>query len=198
MGETKKADLPKRSLYRGMKDHALFALNFLRRPSINASIVPSSRYAAEALIDKVDFQRVDTIVELGPGTGAFTKVVLSRCKPDAKMVLIELEASYIAPLQEQFGSRVSVEHTGAHRIDSVLVTHGIEKVDLIISGLPFLPDETKGEFAESLLRQTDQGAIYRFFTYMPPIMKKVYADLPLRKKSFVLRNFPPMWIYGIN
>jgi phospholipid N-methyltransferase len=198
MGETKKADLPKRSLYRGMKDHALFALNFLRRPAINASIVPSSRYAGAALIDKVDFQQIDTIVELGPGTGAFTKVVLSRCKPDAKMILIELEASYIAPLQEQFGSRVSVEHTGAHRLDSVLEKHGIEKIDLIISGLPFLPDETKGEFAESLLRQTDQGAIYRFFTYMPPIMKRVYADLPLRKKSFVPLNFPPMWIYGIN
>ena len=198
MADAKKADSLNRSFYHGLKDHVLFGVNFLRRPSINASIIPSSRYAGEALIDNIDFQNIDTIIELGPGTGAFTKVVLSRCKPETKIILIEIEKSYIAPLQNKFGARVIIENTSAHLLDSVLDKHGIEKADLMISGLPFLPEDMKSQFVQALSRQTDQGAIYRFFTYMPPIMNKGYSELPLRKKSFVLRNFPPMWIYGIN
>jgi len=33
---------------------------------------------------------------------------------------------------------------------------------------------------------------------MPPMMKKIYAPLPVKKHRFVLKNFPPAWIYGIN
>jgi phospholipid N-methyltransferase len=47
----------------------------------------------------LDWNKIDTIVELGPGSGTFTAEIISRCKPTAKIILIELEDSYVSLLQ---------------------------------------------------------------------------------------------------
>ncbi|MBI4050550.1 MAG: hypothetical protein HY396_01080 [Candidatus Doudnabacteria bacterium] len=175
-----------------------FGLNFLKNPLRNASIMPSSQFASRAILHGVDFSHIDTIVELGPGTGVLTEEILKRCRPNTKILLIEIEKSYAKTLQNRYGDRVIVENKSAHLLGDILKKHGMNKADLIISGLPFLPKEMKDELFNSIKQHTNRGAIFRFFTYMPPIMKQIYKDLPIRKISFVLRNFPPVWIYGIN
>ncbi|MDO8620235.1 MAG: rRNA adenine N-6-methyltransferase family protein [bacterium] len=176
-----------------------FALNFLLHPVRNASLVPSSHFASKAMLLGIDFSSVQTVVELGPGTGVFTEEILKRCKPDTKVLLIELEKDYITLLEKKFGNRVLLENASAHLLDAILLKYGIAKVDLIVSGLPFsLPHEVKEKLFASLGEHTSRGTHYRFFTYNPPLMKRVYAGLPIRKISFVSRNLPPLWVYGIN
>jgi phospholipid N-methyltransferase len=46
----------------------LFFKKFIRQPKINASIMPSSPMLAQAMIDGIDFSRIKTIIEFGPGT----------------------------------------------------------------------------------------------------------------------------------
>ena len=176
----------------------LFVLNFLKKPLQNASIVPSSRAAAKVMIADVDFSRVHTVLELGPGTGVFTQEIIRRARADTTIVLIEIEESYVHALRKRFGWRLAVEHTSAHFLDSVLKKHNIDKVDLIVSGLPFFPGAVEGGLLQALRHHTDRGTIFRFFTYMPPVMKRVYKDLLVRKIAFVARNIPPLWVYGIN
>lgn len=177
----------------------LFTINFLKNPLRNASIVPSSVFAGREIINNIDFSGIETIIELGPGTGIFTREIIRKCKPETKIILIELEDTYVNLLRRKFGKRVIIENTSAHLLDEVLKRNNIEKVDLIVSGLPFsLPHEILEKLCISIKRQTDNGTIYRFFTYMPPIMKLAYTDLPIREVSFVSRNFPPLWVYGIN
>ena len=181
-----------------MKNIPLFALNFIRNPLRNASIVPSSGAASRAMLEDIDFSSINTIVELGPGTGVFTAEIVKRSKPDAKILLIEIEPSYVRSLQKKFGNRIIVEHASAHLLDSVLKKHGIEQLDLIVSGLPFLAGAVGQGLLDSIKKHTGGKTIFRFFTYVPPIMKRIYKDLPIRKISFVSKNIPPMWIYGIN
>jgi len=177
----------------------LFTINFLKNPLRNASVVPSSVFASREMINNIDFSSINTIIELGPGTGIFTKEIIRKCNPKTKIILIELEDTYISLLRSKFGERVIVENTSAHLLDEVLIKHKIEKADLIVSGLPFsLPHKVLEKLCKSIKKQTDNGAIYRFFTYMPPIMKLAYTNLPIREVSFVPRNFPPLWVYGIN
>lgn len=179
-------------------ERRLFLLNFLKNPVRNASVVPSSKVAGRAIIAGIDWSKVETVVELGPGPGTFTKEILNACKPGTNVVLIDLEESYVKLLRNKFGSQVTVFHDSAHRMNEILKELNLSKADLIISSLPFLQKQIHLKIYDAILKQTDNGAVYRFFTYMPPVMKWHYRDLPLHKVKFVLKNLPPMWIYGIN
>lgn len=176
----------------------IFLKNFVRNPLRNASVIPSSEKAGRQVLAGLHWDKIKTIVELGPGNGTFTRLILEQCKPETFVVLIELEESYIPMLQRKFGDRIHVVHDSAHRIHHILETFGLNRADLIVSGLPILPQPVRGMVSEAILRETRQGTTYRFFTYMPFIMKWFYRDLPIRKLKFVLKNIPPMWIYGIN
>ncbi|MDO8594325.1 MAG: rRNA adenine N-6-methyltransferase family protein [bacterium] len=182
-----------------MNNKLRFALNFLRHPIRNASVIPSSVSACKAMVSGIDFSKINTVVELGPGTGVFTAEILKRCRTGTKIILVELEPTYVTLLRKKFGDRVIVEQASAHMFAALAAKHTEQPIGLIISGLPFsLPHGTKEKLFASIKEYTDRGVIYRFFTYNPPLMKRVYKSLPIRKISFVFRNFPPLWVYGIN
>ncbi len=175
----------------------LFAWKYVRHPMRNASVTPSSASAARAMLADIDFSRVRTVFELGPGTGVFTAELLKQCVLGTKIILVEIEEKYINLLRERFGDRVLVEHASVADLETLIQKHG-GKVDLIISGLPVLiPGVTEGLLA-SIKKYTNRGTIYRFFSYVPPIVKRVYRGLPIQKVAFVLRNFPPLWVFEVH
>ncbi|KKU66627.1 MAG: Ribosomal RNA adenine dimethylase, phospholipid N-methyltransferase [Parcubacteria group bacterium GW2011_GWA2_47_16] len=183
---------------RERKDAFLFAKNFFKNPLRNASITPSSVFAGHAMMQGIDFSKIHTVMELGPGTGVFTTELVKKCALNTKIVLVELEKSYVENLRRKFGARVTVENANAQLLDTLLLKHGISKLDLLISGLPFFEEAINDRLLASIKKQTDTGTIFRFFTYMPPVVKRIYKNLPIRKTAFVLRNIPPLWIYGVN
>lgn len=61
---------------------------------------------ARAIVDHLDLQPEDTVVEVGPGTGALTNHVVGRVK---KMVLVEFDSRLAAALKEKFAGRADVE-----------------------------------------------------------------------------------------
>jgi phospholipid N-methyltransferase len=180
------------------KERVLFLSNFLKHPLQNASVIPSSKAASRAIVFGLDWDKINTVVELGPGNGTFTQEILSRCKPGTKVILIELEESYVELLKGKFGNKVKVVHDSAHRMNDILHEMNLSRADLIVSSLPFLQKKISQQIFEAIMEQTHKGAAFRFFTYMPPVMKWFYQGMPLHKVKFVLENIPPMWIYGIN
>lgn len=180
------------------KERSLFLFNFLKNPLRNASVIPSSKEASRAILYGLDWNKINTVVELGPGSGTFTAEIIARCKPGTNVVLIELEDSYVELLQNKFGNKIKVVHDSAHRMNEILEEMHLSHADLIVSSLPFLQKRISQQIFAAILEQTKTGAAFRFFTYMPPIMKWFYQGMPLHKVKFVLNNIPPMWIYGIN
>jgi phospholipid N-methyltransferase len=182
-----------------MKNQFKFFLNFIKNPIRNASILPSSKTASEAIINGIDFENVHTILELGPGTGCFTEQILKHSKPNTKVILIEIEESYQEILHSKFQDQIILVNENAKDLNKVLKANGVDKVDLIVSGLPFaMPKDIFNDIIEAIKSQTNTGAIFRFFTYMPFIMKPYYKKLPIKKHSFILSNTPPLWVYGVN
>ena len=172
---------------------------FIKQPKVNASVTPSSKRAARSMVRGLDLGKMKYVVELGPGTGVFTDILTDRLSQDCKVLLIELEESYIENLQTKYDNRFEVVQCSACELENLLKDRGIEHVDLIISGLPFnMPERVKIKLQKTLQSLTNKGTTMRWFTYFPWLMKKHYRQFNLRKACFVLWNFPPMWIYTVN
>ena len=181
------------------QDRWSFLVNFIKHPLRNASVAPSSRIAARNMLRGIDVKALTHVVEFGPGTGSFTRELYDRLPADCKVLVIELDSGYVARLQEQFGDRFDIVQASAHELDDLVEARGWPKVDLIVSGLPFtLPPEIRKSLWSVLQGRTDQGTVYRWFTYMPPIMKWYYRQFNLHLVRRVWANLPPMRIYSVN
>ena len=71
---------------------------------------------AEWIVDQLEISSQDTVVEVGPGTGALTEFVVPRAK---RVILIEFDARLAERLQKVFQntSHVTVHHADAVRFD---------------------------------------------------------------------------------
>src|SRR5437870_4980244 len=118
---------------------ALFFKRFLQRPLQIASIIPSSRALVDRVADKVDFNRARVIAEYGPGEGVHSRELARRMRPDAQLLLFELDPAFSRDLERQFADdpRVRVINANAATVRSELAQRGIAYCDYIISGIPF-------------------------------------------------------------
>ncbi len=176
--------------------YLLFFTKFLNQPKINASIMPSSPILAQAMIDGIDFSCINTIVEFGPGTGSFTKLLIQKAQPDTQIICIEYDQEYAQLLSTSYGDRIIVEHADVHDMQSILDRYQITRPDLIISGLP------GNIYQDSLLQLLHQyiidGMVFRWFSYAPHDSRTAYQWLPFVHKRFILLNLPPAFVFGSN
>ena len=178
---------------------------FLREPVTVGSVLPSSPDLAEAMIEGCDFDRPATIVELGPGTGAFTGKILDRVHPGSTFFALELNERHVAGLRRRFSS-LEVHLDSAERIRQYLKLHGKESADYVLSGLPW------GNFAaplqDRIMREVvaaiRPGGLFCTFSYIQalalPRGRRFRRTLHGRFSSVeqspvVWKNLPPAMVY---
>ena len=117
-------------------EYGLFFSESLRSLSVTASIFPSSRFLASALLRPIDFRAARVIVELGIGTGAITGEILRRLDPDAVLIGVDLNPAFVNHVRRKIDDGRFVPVLGrAERLDSLLKAHGITRADAIVSSL---------------------------------------------------------------
>ena len=176
-----------------------FFTEFLRNPRQNASIVPSAPAACEKMFEGLDMAAMQYVVELGPGTGCFSRELMDQLSLTAQVLMLEINPTFCPKLEQEYGHRFHVRQESAHRMDELVAELGWPRIDLVVSGLPYtLPDAIINPLFESLKRRTREGTTYRFFTYVPPLMKRKYepSGFDLTLEHVVVKNVPPMWIYS--
>ena len=147
----------------------------------------------------IDWSGLEYVVELGPGTGCFTQELYAHVPRGCKVLVIELNPDYIPHLRAVYGDRFEVVHGSAANLDAFIAERGWPRLDLIVSGLPFtLPSEAMQPLMASLVKHTQRGTVYRWFTYFPKMMERRYGALAYRKVRSVVRNLPPMHVYTVN
>src|SRR5207248_1711594 len=90
-------------------DWWLMLRKFFQRGRTIASVAPSSRYMARAIMRGINFESVRCIVELGAGTGPITAELLRRAKPHTRVLVLELDADLCARLRRRFPDADIVE-----------------------------------------------------------------------------------------
>lgn len=113
-----------------------FLRSFLANPLRMGSAFPSSPALAGQITDPINFARARVIVELGPGTGAFTRLLAQRAHPACRVLALELDTELAAYVATRY-PRVEVINAAAQRLPEVLAERGISQVDAVVCGLPF-------------------------------------------------------------
>ena len=176
---------------------ALFFKRFLKRPLQIASIVPSSRALVERVASKIDFDHARVIAEYGPGEGVHSRELAQRMRPDAQLLLFELDPAFSRDLTRQFvgDRRVHVINANAATVRSELARRGIMHCDYIISGIPFSILEL--EKKRDLLRQTHDALAPggEFIIYQVTNELRQHAThFASADSEYFLQNIPPMFI----
>jgi phospholipid N-methyltransferase len=141
------------------------------------------------------------VVELGPGTGVFTRALLARGVPEDDLTLIEFGAEFLPGLRRRFPSARILQMDAALLGESD-VFDGAD-AGAVVSGLPLLSMSPRKQEAIlsgvfSVLRTG--GALYQF-TYGPrcPVPKIILERLGLEAEhiGMTVRNLPPAAVYRI-
>lgn len=186
-----------------MNEHIHFLQAFLKNPLHVGAITPSSPELAWEMIEGIQPDERNIIIELGVGTGSFTKLI-NQIVPDDKSYLgIEINRSFIKSLKQEY-PRLKFVCGNATKLAKLHEKSDLGKVSYIISGIPFvsLPNDVGDEILLEISRFMDQGCMFRTFQYahgyyMPSAVKLrkfMRARYGRAKKSqLIMKNVPPAY-----
>jgi phosphatidylethanolamine/phosphatidyl-N-methylethanolamine N-methyltransferase len=179
-------------------DRLEFFQGFLRCPRQIASVVPSSRFLERRIARLASLEGVQTVVELGPGTGGTTRALLAAMPPQASLLSIEISPDFIAGLRAIEDHRLIVHHGNAERLAEILQQHAWASVDAVVSGIPFslLQPEWRRRVVEGIWSALTPGGrfvAYQICGHIRQIAQPLFGPAQI---ALELRNFPPLRVYA--
>lgn len=183
-----------------------FLREFARSPLHTASVAPSSAALAAAMVAPLPRTGDPVVVELGPGTGAFTRAVQDRLRGRGRHLAVELNPRWARLLAGRHPG-VDVVRADAHALPDLLAERGLGRVDAVVSGLPWVayspgPDG-RGLHAVIVDALADDGVFTQFgysWTRWAPPARRQLGDLrahfaEVTTGPVVHRNLPPAVVH---
>ncbi|CAM5796139.1 MULTISPECIES: class I SAM-dependent methyltransferase [Brevibacillus] len=178
-----------------MADFMVFLRRFFAEPGRVGSIIPSSRFLCEKMLCSVDWNQSDVIIELGPGTGAFTESILKKKRLDTKYILVERDPLFREMLTRRFPGITMWDE--ALKLQEYMSKAGIGKADAIISGLPFanFPAELRTGILDEVQSALAPGGLFITFQYSLQLKAELQTRFQRVETTFTPLNIPPAFIY---
>jgi phospholipid N-methyltransferase len=188
-----------------VREHGRMLRTFVKEPFRTGTLVPSSRALAELMAEDMGLESADTVVELGTGTGVFTRLIAERVKRNALVLAFEIDATLARELQPLL-PRVNVVNDSAEHLGRHLRQHGRTAADAILSGLPWanFPAELQKRLLHAVVAGLRPGGRFATFAYvatarLPPgrrfrtLLEESFTRVETTR--VVYRNFPPAFVY---
>ena len=180
-----------------------FLAAFLRRPGTVGAVAPSSAALAQSMLHGCSLRRAKVVVELGPGTGAFTRFILERIGPATHFLALELDQQNTLNLAHRFPGG-HFHHDSAEHLLRYLPQH--QKADCIISGLPWgsMTAVTQNRILSPVFTALKPGGAFTAMAYIHatwfPSSRHFRRRLEDHFKTvaispIVWRNLPPAIVY---
>lgn len=178
-----------------------FFRSWLSNPHRVGAIAPSSEALAELITSEITPASAP-VIELGPGTGVFTRKLLQKGVPPQDLTVIEYGSEFVSVLQLRFPG-VRVLWMDATKLGTARIAED-GSVGAVVSGLPLLnmsPRKVVAILSGAFRYLRPNGAFYQF-TYGPrvPVSRPILDRLGLKatRVGRTLHNLPPATVYRLS
>lgn len=195
LGLGSERELLLQELKKTISDKVLFLYKFIKCSKKIGSLTPSSIFLAKAMIKPIDWENIRSIVELGAGTGIFTKYIEQLKHPYCKGIIFEQD--------EEMANRLMKLYRGLHYrsraedLYPVLQQLGLSEVDCILSGLPFanFPQSLRDRILDGVARSLKPGGLFIQYQYSLQMKNQFHERFAKIDLGFVPLNIPPAFVY---
>lgn len=184
------------ALYAGQ--WAVFFRGFVEHPRMVGSIIPSSRFTVQCMLEPVDWRDCRLFVEYGPGIGTFCRPVLERLSGDATLIVIDTNPLYIDYLQRTIrDKRFHAVLGSAADVEQIIRERGFEQADYILSGLPFstLPAGVAPAIGAATHRALRPGGGFLVYQFTAACLDYMRPHFPRIDSGFEWLNILPCKLF---
>ncbi|QQZ08479.1 class I SAM-dependent methyltransferase [Heyndrickxia vini] len=178
----------------------LFLFQYIVNPRTVGAILPSSKFLADKMVEKINFRNAQYIVEYGPGTGVFTEKLLEKRNPKTVVLLVENNKEFYILLKEKFKreKNVFIVNGSAENIVNYLKEYHIPYADYVISGLPFasLPKTVSLKIllnTTKILKKEGQFITFQYTKFKKTFIEQFFTKIDVKRE---IRNLPPAYVFN--
>ncbi len=182
-----------------------FFCEMVRSPQGTGAIFPSSSALAKRIVEMAGVAKASRVVEIGPGTGAFTSEILASMPMTGKFFAVERNAAFVNHLRNRFPEAQILEGCATNLME-LLRSNGIENAESLVSGLPWanFNPALQTQILLAIRSAMSPGAVFTTFAYFGPHLlptgKKFRSVLHemfsiVETSPVEMRNFPPAFVY---
>lgn len=174
-----------------------FFKGFLQHPDQVGSIIPSSRFLEQRIVDVASIAKAKSVVELGPGTGGTTQAILDALLDDAKCLAIELNPEFVSLLKSNPDPRLIVHLGSAEKIEQALALYDMKCPDVVVSGIPFstMQSNLAHRILQSIWACLVPGGCFVAYQFRGRVVDLGREFLGEPEINVELLNVPPVRLY---
>lgn len=178
----------------------LFFKRLLKTPKLIGAFAPSSRWLVRAMCAHVKRAENEYVLELGVGTGSFTRQLLRQGIPEDKLILVERDHTFVAFLQQHFPKACVLHYDiiTSRPLAEVLQVEIQGKISTVVSSVPFfnMPVSNRCTFVQTLLPLLSPRGQILQFAYRPSSpFRPCVLGLQEKMLGVALLNIPPAFIW---
>ncbi len=173
-----------------------FLRSFLTSPRQVGAVLPTSRWTVRDTLAMAPVESARRVVEIGAGTGVYTREILARIGPEARVLALEIDSALARALEAEIADpRLSIINDSAAEVAKHL--NG-EKADVIVSAVPFtsLPPGLGRNILEASRAVLAPGGAMLVLQYSPFVeiqLKRTFGSVQRRISPL---NVPPAFLYA--
>jgi phosphatidylethanolamine/phosphatidyl-N-methylethanolamine N-methyltransferase len=181
-----------------LTDAMAFLRGFIAHPLEVASVLPSSVFLENRVVQSASLAQARCVVELGPGTGGTTRALLRALAPQARLLAIEVHPGFCGRLRRLIDDpRLAVHAGSAEALAEALRRRGLPPPDVVVAGIPFstLPRESAERIAEAIHANLAPGGRVVAYQWRPRAAGYLAPLLGLPRTVWEWRSLPPMRVF---
>lgn len=181
----------------------MFIVQYLKKPKQIGALCASSSKLASKMTENIELSKARNIAEIGAGTGAFTKNILAKKDERANFFAVEINEKMAKKLSHKI-QNLDIEVNSASNLKEILAKKGIDKLDIVVSGLPwaFLKESEQNSLINTVYECLNDGGYFTTFAYIVPTFAKARFKRQIcslfkevKTSKIVWQNVPPAFVY---